>query len=86
MESSGDELKTLEHVELSDDPNYGVSWYFMPDGQGVPRLALLKSYLPDEARLSWTQEGNVNFHLYTRSGTIIIALYSGSRIMNILLN
>lgn len=58
-----DEEYWEEMQKLTNDSGYGKTWTYMPDGYGIPRVALLTE--PDQnSRLS-VANGNVNFYLYT---------------------
>lgn len=58
-----DEEYWEEMQKLTEDPEYGVSWTFMPDGYGIPRVAHLTE--PQGSRMA-IGKGNVNFYLYTK--------------------
>lgn len=47
----------------TDDPNYGITWAFMPDGYNVLQVASLNSQ--DENKRD-VDLSSVYFHLYTR--------------------
>lgn len=53
-----------EMQQLTNDSDYGVTWTYMPDGFGIPRVALLTEP-PQNSRLTITR-GKVNFYLYTK--------------------
>lgn len=48
-----------------DDPNYGITWAFMPDGVGVLQVAYLTPP-EDDFKRTFTDLSSVYFHLFTR--------------------
>lgn len=59
-----DEDHWLQMQQLMNDSEYGVTWVYMPDGYGIPRVALLTEP-PTNSRLR-LNNGNVTFYLYTQ--------------------
>lgn len=53
-----------ELQQLTNDSDYGVTWTYMPDGFGIPRVALLTEPPATNSRMT-VAKGNVNFYLYT---------------------
>lgn len=63
MDYDEDYWQQLE--ESTNDPDYGETWIYMPDGDGMPRVALLTPPPPsDQSRIG--NSDKVNFYLYTR--------------------
>lgn len=62
-----DEEYWQELQQLTNDSDYGVTWTYMPDGFGIPRVALLTP--PPEqgsnSRLAMPNGGEVKFYLYS---------------------
>lgn len=58
-----DEQYWEDMQQLTNDSDYGVTWIYMPDGYGIPRVALLTE--PDQNSRLAVARGSVNFYLYT---------------------
>lgn len=58
-----DEEYWQELQQLTNDSDYGVTWTYMPDGYGIPRVALLTE--PEQQSRLQVARGHVNFYLYS---------------------
>lgn len=58
-----DEEYWEELQQMTNDSDYGVTWTYMPDGYGIPRIAFLTE--PESNSRISVANGEVNFYLYS---------------------